>query len=283
MNHATIISCAELATNLQDPDWVVVDVRFSLNDPGRGYRDYLIAHIPGAVYAHLDDDLSAPIIKGKTGRHPLPPVDVMAGRLGAWGIDDRVQVVAYDDSGGAMASRLWWMLRWLGHDAVAVLDGGFPQWRRENRPTVGDRERRAPRTFIPRPNTDCLVGVGEVSRMLNDPAWKLVDSRAPERFRGDWEPIDPVAGRIPGAFNAPHPEVLDPTGCFRSPEALRAMFVALLGDHPANRTVFYCGSGVSAAHNLLGFAHAGLGDGLLYPGSWSEWITDPTRPVARGP
>lgn len=277
----TLISTEDLAGHLEG-DWAVVDVRFSLNDPDRGYRDYLVAHIPGAVYAHLNEDLSGPVVRGKTGRHPLPSVEVFAETLGRWGIDEHVQVVAYDDAGGMIAARLWWMLRWLGHDAVAVLDGGIPRWREEGRPTVGGRERREARTFTPHLRQGLSISTREVESLLHNASWKLVDSRAPERYRGEQEPIDAVAGHIPGALNAPHQEVLDRAGCFLPAEQLRRKFNALLGDHPVKNSVFYCGSGVSAAHNLLALAHAGLGEAMLYPGSWSEWITEPGRPVATG-
>jgi thiosulfate/3-mercaptopyruvate sulfurtransferase len=283
MSYRTLISTGDLAKHVENPDCAVIDGRFSLNDTGRGYRDYLTAHIPGAVYAHLDDDLSGPVLKGKTGRHPLPAVEALADTLGRWGIDRDVQVVAYDDAGGAMAARLWWLLRWLGHEAVAVLDGGFPAWQKDGRDTAGGFERRDPRTFTPCPRADRVVFVEDVRKNLQNPAWKLVDSRTPERYRGEHEPIDPVAGRIPGALNAPHPEVIGSDGRFLSSDRLKTKFESLLRGHPIDHTVFYCGSGVSAAHNLLALAHAGLGDALLFAGSWSEWITDPHRPIATGP
>lgn len=282
MSFATLISADELAGQLDDAACTVVDARFSLNDPGRGYRDYLAGHIPGAIYVHLADDLSGPIVKGKTGRHPLPSVEIFADRLGRWGIDNDTRVAVYDDAGGAIASRLWWMLRWLGHDAVAVLDGGMPQWIAQGRPTVGGNEKREPCTFMATPRPDWILNAADVLERLNDPAWKIVDSRTPDRFSGAHEPVDPVAGRIPGAVNAPHPDVLNKEGLFLSPAQLRDRLGTLLRDHRVERTVFYCGSGVTAAHNLLAMAHAGLGDARLYPGSWSDWITDPNRPIATG-
>lgn len=281
MVHTTLISAHELVHHLHDPGWTVVDCRFSLDDTERGRRDYQQAHIPGAVYAHLDEDLSGPVIPGRTGRHPLPDVDTFARTLCAWGIGPGVQVVAYDDSGGAIAARLWWMLRWLGHDAVAVLDGGWPCWQEEGYPTRSGVETRPPRTFVPNPRPEMILTTAEVLAHLHDPDWRLLDARAPERYRGEVEPIDPVAGRIPGALSAPYADNLGPNGRFLPPEALRARFHALVGNVPPERVACYCGSGVTAAHDLLAMAHAGLGLPRLYVGSWSEWITDPGRPIER--
>lgn len=280
--YTTVIAPAPLRARLDDPAWAVVDCRFSLADTGRGRRAYHDAHIPGAVYAHLDDDLSGPIVPDVTGRHPLPGVDAFAQTLSAWGINAGVQVVAYDDVGGGIAARLWWMLRWLGHDAVAVLDGGYPAWQRDDFPTRGGEEARPPRVFVPQPRREWIAGVDEVNARRADPAYRLLDARAAERYRGEREPLDPVAGHIPGAISAPFADNLDADGCFLPPDALRVRFDALLGDAPPERAICYCGSGVTAAHNLLSLAHAGLDGARLYPGSWSHWITDPERPVAVG-
>jgi thiosulfate/3-mercaptopyruvate sulfurtransferase len=283
MTYTTLISTAELAEHLADPDWAVVDCRFSLEDRERGRHDYQQAHIPSAFYAHLEEDLSGPVIPGQTGRHPLPEIDGLARRLSEWGLDSRVQVVAYDDASGAMAAaRLWWLLRWLGHEAVAVLDGGWPPWQREGRPTQSGVECRAPRTFIPQPRPELLASASEVLALLNNPNFHLIDARSPERYRGEHEPIDPIAGRIPGAVCAPYLENLGSDSLFLPPEQLRARFESLLENAPPDRAIFYCGSGVTAAHNLLALAHAGLGDARLYAGSWSEWITDPERPIEKG-
>ncbi len=278
--HTTVITPANLRAHLGDPAWAVVDCRFSLADTERGRRAYAEAHIPGAVYAHLDEDLSGPIRPGISGRHPLPDVAAFAQTLSRWGLDASVQVVAYDDFGGGIAARLWWMLRWMGHDAVAVLDGGFPAWQRLDLPTRPGDETRPPRTFTPHPRPAWTVDADTVDARRADPAYRLVDARAAARYRGEDEPIDPVAGHIPGAVSAPFAGNLDADGCFLPPDALRARFDALLAGVPPERTICYCGSGVTAAHNLLALAHAGLGNALLYPGSWSHWITDPTRPVA---
>jgi thiosulfate/3-mercaptopyruvate sulfurtransferase len=282
MPYTTLISASELAQHLADPDWAVVDCRFSLSDTGRGRRDYQQAHALGAVYAHLDEDLSGPVIRGKTGRHPLPEVETVARTFSNWGIDADVQVVAYDDTGGSMAARLWWLLRWLGHDAVAVLNGGWQRWIGDGRDIRAGVETRSPRSFTPHVRPDLVVSTGEVLAALRDPGFKLFDSRTADRYLGENETIDPVAGHIPGARSAPYPDNLGRDGTFLTPEDLRARYTALLGEAPADQVAFYCGSGVTAAHDLLAMAHAGLGEGRLYAGSWSEWITDPTRPIATG-
>ena len=283
MPFTTLIDPKDLRPHLDAPEWAVIDCRFSLADTGAGRLAYRAAHVPGAVYAHLDEDLSGKIVPGVTGRHPLPDVETFARRLGAWGIDEGVQVVAYDDMGGGIAGRLWAMLRRLGHSAVAVLDGGWPRWKREGLPARTGEEHRPPRRFIPRPIPALHADAEDVARAANDPAWRVLDARAAERFRGETEPYDPVAGHIPGAISAPWAENLDAEGRFLPPEVLRARFEALLGGVPAERVICYCGSGVTANHNRLAMAHAGLGLPRLYPGSWSEWITDPARPVATGP
>lgn len=281
MPYKTLISPEDLHRHLNDPDWAIVDTRFSLDDPKRGRRDYQQAHIPGAVYAHLDDDLSAPVISGKTGRHPLPAVEEISARLSRWGIGSGVQVVVYDDNNGAMAARLWWMLRWLGHADVAVLDGGWAGWQSGGYPVRSGSESRQPRTFEPHPRPELVVDAGDVLELLHDPRYRLIDSRSADRYRGENETIDPVAGHIPGAVSGPYAENITPNGRFLPPETLRARFQGLLGDVPTDRAIFYCGSGVTAAHNLLALAHAGMGDGRLYAGSWSDWITDPSRPIER--
>jgi thiosulfate/3-mercaptopyruvate sulfurtransferase len=281
MTYTTLISTAELVPHLPDPDWAIIDCRFSLADPERGRRDYTQAHIAGAVYAHLDEDLAGPIIPGLTGRHPLPTIDFAADKFSEWGIDDRVQVVVYDDAGGAFAARLWWMLRWLGHEAVAVLDGGWPKWKSEGREAREGMAIRSSRRFVPQPRPELLSTTDEIESMLHDAGSKLFDSRTAERYRGENETIDSIAGHIPGAISAPYPDNLNPDGTFRSQEELRARFNSLLGSTPPDRTAFYCGSGVTAAHNLLALQHAGMGDARLYTGSWSEWITDSRHPIEK--
>ena len=279
MIYSTLISTLELAERLADAAWVVVDSRFSLNDSGRGRRDYLDAHIRGAVYAHLDDDLSGRTAAGETGRHPLPTIDEMAETFSSMGITDDVQVVVYDDAGGGIAARLWWMLHFLGHDAVAVLDGGWPRWLGGGLPTRSGEESNPGRVFSARPREELIVDASEVDDLRTRADWRIIDAREGERYRGEVEPIDPVAGHIPGALSAPFAQNLDRDGLFLKPEKLRRRFEEVVGATPADRVVSYCGSGVTATHNVLAMAHAGLGYGRLYPGSWSEWITDPERPI----
>lgn len=278
----TLIETAEVAAHLGDPNWAIMDCRFFLNHPELGRKQYLDAHIPGAVYADLEEELSGPVTKGVTSRHPLPDVDLFVAKLGSWGIDDGVQVVVYDGSGGMIAGRLWWMLKWLGHEQVAMLDGDFRAWFHEGRPTASGEERRIPRTFIARLHPELLVDAGEVLAHLHDPNVKLLDARARDRFRGENETMDAKAGHIPGAQPAPYGENLDAQGRFLSPQQLAERYRALLGDAPVEQVVLYCGSGVSAAHNALAIIHAGLGMPRLYAGSWSEWINDPARPIATG-
>ncbi|MDX1545805.1 MAG: sulfurtransferase [Rhodothermales bacterium] len=281
MPHTTLVSPETLRPYLADPDWAVVDCRFALGDPDRGRHAYREAHLPGAVYAHLDADLSGPIVPGTTGRHPLPDPATLAATLGGWGIGPGVQVVAYDDAGGAFAARLWWMLHWLGHPPAAVLDGGFPAWKRAGYPVRAGEEQRPARVFTPRPDPRRVADADAVDALRTDASCRLLDARAAERYRGAHEPIDPVAGHIPGAVNAPWAANLDDDGRFLPPKQLRRRFEKLLGGVPPARAAVYCGSGVTAAHDLLAMAHAGLGGARLYPGSWSHWITDPARPVAR--
>lgn len=281
MSYTTLIAADELAALLGKPGTVVVDCRFSLADKTAGYNAYAAAHIPGAVYANLDNDLSAPLRADRAGgRHPLPTPDVFARTLSAWGINNSTQVVAYDDGPGAMAARLWWMLRWLGHDSVAVLDGGWAAWQSENRPVESQTPTPAPTQFVPRPRPEMVVDVEKVFQYTASGGALLIDARAADRFRGENETIDPVGGHIPGASNHFYGGNLA-DGRFRSREYLAATFRSLIGQRPTREVVMYCGSGVTACHNLLAMEHAGLGLARLYPGSWSDWSSDPSRPVAK--
>jgi len=280
--HPTLIDSETLAQHLGDPGWVVVDCRFDLARPARGASEYAAAHIPGAVYAHPERDLSAPV-SGTTGRHPLPDPDRLAGRLGIWGIGPATQVVAYDDSEGGMAVRLWWLLRWQGHDAVALLDGGWGAWRTAELPVNNLRPHPVAARVTPQLRDDQLVTTRDLDAPGGLDRWQLLDVRTPERFRGEHEPIDPVAGHIPGALNAPYGENLDASGRFLSGRRLRERYSDLLGDTEPARVVCMCGSGVTACHALLAMAIAGIEGPRLYAGSWSEWIRDPVRPIALGP
>jgi thiosulfate/3-mercaptopyruvate sulfurtransferase len=277
----TLISTADLAARLGAPDLVVVDVRHDLGQPDTwGEAQNQAGHIPGAVFAHLDRDLSAPKT-GRNGRHPLPSPEACAAVFGRLGIDGGKQVVAYDQGNGAYASHLWWMLRWLGHDAAAVLDGGYARWIHEGRVVNADVPRPHAVRFTARP-TVTPVTAAEVEATLGRGSMLLIDARSAERFRGDVEPLDPVAGHIPGAVNRPFTQNLGPDGTFKPAAALRTDFEALLRGDPPAKVVHQCGSGVTACHNLLAMEIAGLSGTRLYPGSWSEWCADPSRPVARG-
>jgi thiosulfate/3-mercaptopyruvate sulfurtransferase len=282
MPFKTTITVTELVDHIEDPDWVIVDSRFLLANPDQGRMDYESSHIPGAVYAHLDDDLSGPIIRGVTGRHPLSSVEKASKVFSNFGIDSRVQVVAYDDVGGALAAgRVWWLLRWLGHEAVALLDGGWQEWAKKCLPVRGGNEARQPRLFIPHPRNDLIVSAEEIEAIRYDPRYRVLDARSADRFRGENEIIDPVAGHIPGAISAPYAGNLNPDGTFRSSESLAARYKRILGGVPIDHVVSYCGSGVTATHDILAMMKAGLGEARLYAGSYSEWIIDPNRPVEK--
>jgi thiosulfate/3-mercaptopyruvate sulfurtransferase len=280
MPFTTLISTAELSAHLDDRDLVIVDCRFALDDVGWGRRAYAEAHIPGAVYADLNDDLAGPRT-GANGRHPLPDPEVFRSTLGRLGIAEGAQVVAYDQSNGMYASRLWWMLRWMGHDAVAVLDGGMGKWVADGFAIVSGIEVGEAKAFSGGPREDVVLSVEEVAPLVGRPGWRLLDARAAERYLGDVEPLDRVAGHIPGAVNHFYQSNLSDDGTFRAPDALREAFVEVLGDADVERVVCYCGSGVTACHNLLALEHAGLRGAKLYAGSWSEWSSDPARPVER--
>ena len=280
--YTTLITTADLAAHLDDPAWVIFDARFSLAEADRGRRDYARGHLPGAIYAHLNDDLSGPVTPGHTGRHPLPDVDAVARFFSQHGVDDHAQVIAYDDAGGAMAVRVWWLLHWLGHPAAAVLDGGWPKWLTEGRPVTEQITARAPRVFVPHVQSGWWWTSEEVAARRTEAAYKIFDARNADRYRGENETIDPVAGHIPGAISAPYAANLNPDGTFKPIEVLRDYYRSLLGSTPPDRAACYCGSGVTAAHNILAMVYAGLGTARLYAGSWSEWITDPARPVATG-
>jgi thiosulfate/3-mercaptopyruvate sulfurtransferase len=271
----TLVSTAELAAHLGE--WRVFDCRHDLTKPQLGFDQYRQAHVAGALFASLDHDLSAPK-NGKNGRHPLPSAEAFAQTLGRWGLKTTDQIVCYDGGGGFMAARLWWMLRWVGHDAVAVLDGGFAKWTKEGRPVTADVRRFAATPYPIRLRAEMSVTAGEV---LKD-GKLLVDARAPARYRGDQEPIDPVAGRIPGALNRFSMDNLTPRGTHKPVAELRREFEHVLGGRKPEDVVNYCGSGVAACHNLLAMEVAGLSGGKLYAGSWSEWIADPSRPRESG-
>ncbi len=275
-----LVATEILEQRFDDPDWVVFDCRHDLADPARGRAEYAASHIPGARFLHLDDDLSAPKT-GKNGRHPLPHPDALMEKLGRAGVDSRKQVVVYDAQGGMVAARMWWLLRWLGHLPVAVLDGGWPRWIAEGRPQSAEIPRPQPASFSGKPGSN-WVNADFVGSRLDDESVVLLDARAPDRYRGQNETLDPVGGRIPGARNRYFRDNLDAKGRFKPPEELEREFRAVLGADDPQEVVSYCGSGVSACHNLLAMEVAGLRGSRLYPGSWSEWCADPSRPVELG-
>jgi thiosulfate/3-mercaptopyruvate sulfurtransferase len=271
----TLVSTAELAAR---PDWRVFDCRHDLAKPGLGEEQYREAHIPGALFAHLDRDLSAPKT-GRNGRHPLPQPEAFVSWLGRCGVQPSDQVVCYDAGNGAMAARLWWMLRWIGHEGVAVLDGGLAKWLAEKRPVTADVPRFESSQYAPKRKPEGLLNVDQIEKRGGE--MLLLDARAPARYRGEQEPIDPVAGRIPGARNRFNMDNVSPQGTFKGAAQLKQEFQVVLGDRAPSEVVHYCGSGVAACHNLLAMEIAGLTGGRLYAGSWSEWIADPNRPIAR--
>lgn len=277
--YRTLVDCHTLAMHLRDPDWVAVDCRFTLADPNSGRHGYESGHVPGARYAHLNDDLSSAVTP-TTGRHPLPEPARLAATLGAWGIDAGKQVVVYDDAFGAMAARLWWLLRWLGHDAVALLDGGLPRWQREGHPVGQDSPAVKPAVFTPRVCDAMWVDAETVAGAVTNDRRLVIDARAEERFNGEIEPLDTVAGHIPGAVNLPFEDNLHLSGRFSSPTELHQLYSDLLKDVKPEQVIHMCGSGVTACHNVLAMEHAGLAGAKLYAGSWSEWIRDRSRPVA---
>jgi thiosulfate/3-mercaptopyruvate sulfurtransferase len=271
----TLCSTDHLAAHLTD--WRVFDCRHDLVKAELGALQYRESHIPGALFASFEHDLSAPKT-GKNGRHPLPAPESFIAWLGRQGVGPEDQVVCYDAGNGSMAARLWWMLRWVGHSSVAVLDGGLAKWIKEGRPVDAVVPRPSPSTYVSK-RIGTTVDADTVSKNLKN--LFLVDARAPVRYRGEQEPIDPVAGHIPGAKNRFNMDNVLPDGTFKDKDSLRKEFLSVLGNQKPSDVVHYCGSGVSACHNLLALEIAGLPGGKLYAGSWSEWIADPARPRAK--
>jgi thiosulfate/3-mercaptopyruvate sulfurtransferase len=280
--YTTLIQPADLARLLPDENVAVLDCRHDLARPDWSDHAYAEGHIPGAIQAHLDRDLSSPI-GPQTGRHPLPDIAKLAQTLGGWGIDSSVQVVAYDQGNGVYGARAWWLLRWLGHTNVAVLDGGFAAWQEAGLPVSRVPGTPQPRTFVAHANDSAFVTTAELQKALTGEHISLIDARGADRFAGENETIDPVAGHVPGATSRPFGKNVDSRGRFHSAEELRRQWTETLATRPASEVVAMCGSGVSACHNLLALEIAGLPGAKLYAGSWSEWIKDPTRPVAKGP
>jgi len=280
MNYTTLVSVADLAAHLNDPGWIVCDCRHDLTKYEAGRRAYETSHIPGARFLHLDEDLSGPKT-GANGRHPLPHPITFTLRLAALGIDNGKQIVAYDASGGCYAARLWWMLRWVGHTRVAVLDGGWDAWAKAGQSVTTESPAPRPTTFNPQLQPQHAVNAAFIGAHLNRTEICMLDARSADRFRGENETLDPVGGHIPGAVNRFFKLNLDAQGHFKPAAELRREFSALLGARAPESVVHQCGSGVTACHNLLAMEIAGLSGSRLYPGSWSEWCSDPNRPVVR--
>ncbi|MDH1263253.1 sulfurtransferase [Pseudomonas sp. GD03944] len=280
---ARLINAPDLHARLGDADLVLLDCRFALDDPAYGQGSYGEGHIAGAQFADLEHDLSGPIHKGVTGRHPLPDAAELNRKLRAWGLNNSSTVVLYDDGPGAFAARAWWLLAWLGkRDNVFLLDGGLKAWREAGYSLTADQTAPTPGQFDGQPDATLLLSADQLQQRLDNPQLTLLDARALPRFRGEVEPLDPVAGHIPGARCAVFTDNLGSDGRFLAAEALRQRFAAHLGERPASELVAYCGSGVTACHNLFALSLAGYPLAPLYAGSWSEWITDPARPVATG-
>ena len=280
MSYTTVVSTDLLAAHLNA--WAVVDCRFDLRDAKWGREQYRAGHIPGAVYASLATDLAAPRT-GRNGRHPLPSPDALAATFGRLGISRRDQVVVYDQDAGLFAARLWWSLRYLGHDNVALLDGGWAKWIREGRPIGTGDDVRPATTFEARPRPEMRVDVAEVASRVGDDRTVLIDARGPDRFEGRNETLDPASGHIPGARNVFYKSNLAEDGTILPSAQLHEQFQQVLGGRAPADAVMYCGSGVSACLNLLAMEHAGLPGPKLYVGSWSEWSSDPARPIETGP
>lgn len=268
--------------HLKDPDWVVFDCRHDLADHGKGGRLYAAGHVPGAHFAAVETMLSG-VKTGSNGRHPLPSPQDFAAFLARHGVTPGRQIVAYDDVGGMYAARLWWLARWVGLGRVALLDGGWPKWTAEARMVAADASRPVPAAPISiRLNERSVWSADEVSRHLTDPDFLLIDARAGERYRGEVEPMDPVAGHIPGAVHRFYRANLNADLTLRPAVELRREFMDLIGERSPGQVGHQCGSGITACANLFAMEYAGLGDSKLYAGSWSEWVSDPSRPVATG-
>ena len=281
MTYTTLISTEELAENLENPNFLIIDVRFTLDDESWGEKVYQETHIPGAIYADVSKDLSGEIIPGKTGRRPFPTVEAFTKTLSNWGITPETQVVCYDAESGLMAaSRLWLMFRWMGHEKVAVLDGGLNAWNRESLPLNQEKKVLTPTNFIPNLRNDLLVEVEKVDQARNDVNYCVFDSRGAEGYHGGGKYYDPVRGHIAGAGLADRAEITDAQGLFKSKADLKKHYESLTNGVSADNTIFYCGSGVTAAQNVLAMEHAGFTGSKMYVGSWSEWITDPSREIA---
>ena len=283
MGHdSNLIDVHELKSRINNSDLRIIDCRFELSDSGAGRRAYVQGHIPGAVFADLDRDLAAPV-SPQSGRHPLPDVNTFSATLGRLGIGNASNVVVYDAGNGAVAARAWWLLRWLGHARVRLLDGGFAHWIASAGPVVSEAEQVSETQFLPEPRDDMVLTTAELESDLDAIAsMRLYDARDAARFRGEMEPIDPVAGHIPGSLSLPFPVSLDADGRWKSQKALEELWLSVIGEDRNAPWAVMCGSGVTACHLAISGAEAGYREPRLYVGSWSEWIRDPERPIGRG-
>lgn len=281
MKFTTLISAEQLAQHLNDPEWIIFDCRFTLSDDMAGYRAYLKGHIPGARYAHLNNDLSSEVM-ACTGRHPLPDINMLSRKLGEWGVDENKQIVVYDDSFGSMACRMWWLLRWLGHESVALLDGGVQRWTKQIQTLETDLPVCQPAVFTPHADDRMWVNADDVEKAMLNRDCLIIDARSEERFSGEREMLDKIGGHVPGSINYPFEDNLDMDSTYLPAGELRAAYLELLDGAAPENVIHMCGSGVTACHSLIAMEHAGLKGAKLYPGSWSHWITDPGRPVETG-
>ena len=281
MRFTTVVSTDQLAQHLDDPEWIIFDCRFTLTNTEAGKLAYQQGHISGARYVHLDDDMSSPVTPN-SGRHPLPDIKIFSEKLSRWGVDSSKQVVVYDDSFGSMAVKMWWLLRWLGHDNVALLNGNWQMWVKQKLPVISELPIIIPAKFEPHVRNELLVDAVEVDFARRERCSVLIDARPEQRFTGEREALDKVAGHIPGAINWVYEENLDFDGTFLPADELREAYLKLMHGLKSQQVIHTCGSGVTACHNMLAMEIAGLQDSKLYAGSWSEWITDPSRPVATG-
>jgi thiosulfate/3-mercaptopyruvate sulfurtransferase len=281
MTFTTLISNQELVNHLNNPGWVLIDCRFDMDNPDWGYEQYLENHIPGAVYAHQNNDLAGKVT-AQSGRHPLPVPNELHLRFGDWGIAPETQVVAYDEADGSKASRLWWLLHYYSHTRVAVMNGGLLKWNQAGYPLRHGEEQNIPTVFYGEAHPEMVADLPTVDRARQDPAWLVVDARSPERHQGMVELIDAVAGRIPGSINYYYGDNLNPGSTYRNPQELRQEYTKLLAGRQPDHVIMYCGSGITACVNLLALEYCGFPGARLYPGSWSEWIRNPANPVAMG-
>jgi len=282
MSYTTTVSTQTLEENIENPDWLIIDCRSSLTDHNAGFNAYTEGHIPNSFFANLEDDFSSPI-DSHSGRHPLPDFDKLTNKLGSWGINKDTQVIAYDDASGAYAVRMWWQLRSFGHNKVAILDGGINQWTKEQRGLSTEvPEKSAAGPYDVHFDSSSVTTTEQIQSNISENTFTLLDARTPERYRGEAEPIDTVAGRVPGAVNRAFQLNLNEEGLFLSPEELKQQYQPIVDSAINKEIVHMCGSGVTACHNMLAMEIAGFDTTKLYVGSWSEWIRDSKRPIATG-